>query len=39
VIQKQVLNELSKMILEGTVERDAEIEMDAVEGKLVFRNR
>ncbi len=39
VIQKQVLNELSKMILDGTVDRDAEIEMDEKEGKLIYRNR
>jgi len=39
VIQKQVQNELSKMILDGTVDRDAEIEMDVQDGKLIFRNR
>jgi ATP-dependent Clp protease ATP-binding subunit ClpB len=39
VIQRQLLNELSKMILEGKVDRDSEIEVDAKDGKLVFNNR
>ena len=38
VIQKEVLNELSKMILKGSVDKDAEIEIDEVAGSLVFRN-
>ncbi len=38
VIQKNLLNELSKMILEGNVEKDKEIVVDEKEGKLVFRN-
>ena len=38
VIQKTLLNELSKMILEGTVHKDAEIVVDEKEGKLEFRN-
>ena len=38
VIQKTLLNELSKMILEGKVHKDAEIVVDEKEGKLVFRN-
>jgi ATP-dependent Clp protease ATP-binding subunit ClpB len=38
VIQKNLLNELSKMILEGTVNKDKEIVVDEKEGKLVFRN-
>jgi ATP-dependent Clp protease ATP-binding subunit ClpB len=38
VIQKNLLNELSKMILEGTVHKDKEIVVDEKEGKLVFRN-
>ncbi len=38
VIQREVLNELSKMILEGKVERDSEIRIDAAGGGLVFSN-
>jgi ATP-dependent Clp protease ATP-binding subunit ClpB len=38
VIQKSLLNELSKMILEGTVHKDKEIVVDEKEGKLTFKN-
>ena len=38
VIQKNLLNELSKMILEGTVHKDKEIVVDEKDGKLMFRN-
>ena len=38
VIQKNLLNELSKMILEGTVNKDSEILVDEQDGKLVFQN-
>lgn len=38
VIQKYVLNELSKMILEGKVDKEAEILLDENDGKLVFVN-
>ena len=38
VIQKNLLNELSKMILEGTVNKDKVIVVDEKEGKLVFTN-
>ena len=38
VIQKILLNELSKMILEGRVNKDKEIVVDEKEGKLMFRN-
>ena len=38
VIQKNLLNELSKMILEGKVEKDKEIVVDEKGGKLVFGN-
>ncbi|MDD1701371.1 MAG: ATP-dependent chaperone ClpB [Methanoregula sp.] len=38
LIQKNVLNELSKMILEGTVNKDKEIVVDESDGKLVFGN-
>jgi ATP-dependent Clp protease ATP-binding subunit ClpB len=38
VIQKNLLNELSKMILEGKVQKDKEIIVDENDGKLVFRN-
>ncbi|MEI6684078.1 MAG: ATP-dependent chaperone ClpB [Bacteroidota bacterium] len=39
VIQKQVLNEVSKLILSGTVDRDSEIMIDEENGALVFKNR
>jgi ATP-dependent Clp protease ATP-binding subunit ClpB len=39
VIQKELLNELSKMILNGSVDKDAEIEIDAGDDGLIFRNR
>ena len=39
VIQKQVLNELSKMILEGKVDKETEIVMDEKDGRLYFRNK
>jgi ATP-dependent Clp protease ATP-binding subunit ClpB len=38
VIQKNLLNELSKMILEGKVNRDKEIVVDEKAGKLTFTN-
>jgi ATP-dependent Clp protease ATP-binding subunit ClpB len=38
VIQKTLLNELSKMILEGKVHKDEQIVVDEKEGILVFRN-
>jgi len=39
VIQKKVLNELSKMILEGKVDKDMEIVIDEKDGKLIFTNK
>ena len=38
VLQKQVLNELSKQILAGKVTADSEILLDEFDGKFVFRN-
>ena len=38
VIQKNLLNELSKMILEGKVNKDKEIVVDEEDGNLMFRN-
>ncbi|ESU20423.1 ATPase [Flavobacterium enshiense DK69] len=38
VIQKEVLNELSKEILSGKVSTDSNILLDCFDGKLVFRN-
>jgi ATP-dependent Clp protease ATP-binding subunit ClpB len=38
VIQKQLLNELSKMILDGKVDKDSIIIVDEKGGKLVFKN-
>jgi len=39
VIQKNLLNELSKMILEEKVDKNSVIVVDEKNGKLVFRNR
>ncbi|HRD38359.1 MAG TPA: AAA family ATPase, partial [Bacteroidia bacterium] len=38
VMQKQVLNELSKQILSGSINKDKEIVLDMFENKFVFRN-
>ncbi|UOK42055.1 MULTISPECIES: ATP-dependent chaperone ClpB [Flavobacterium] len=38
VIQKEVLNELSKEILSGKVSTDSNILLDCFDGQLVFRN-
>jgi ATP-dependent Clp protease ATP-binding subunit ClpB len=38
IIQKQILNEISKMILAGHADRGSAIEIDELEGKLIFRN-
>jgi len=38
VLQKQVLNELSKMILQGKVDKDSEIVVDVKDGELAFSN-
>lgn len=39
VIQKEVLNELSKQILSGSVKTDSIILLDEIDGKLIFRNQ
>jgi ATP-dependent Clp protease ATP-binding subunit ClpB len=39
VIQREVLNQLSKEILAGTVATDSIILLDSFDGKLVFRNQ
>lgn len=39
VIQKNLLNELSKMILAGTVTKEQEIVIDEQGGKFLFRNK
>ena len=39
VIQRKVLNELSKMILSGAVNKDQKIIVDEFDGKIVFRNQ
>jgi len=39
VMQKQILNELSKQLLAGTVNKDNEIIVDMFDNKLVFRNQ
>jgi ATP-dependent Clp protease ATP-binding subunit ClpB len=38
VIQKEILNELSKQILGGKVNKDKDIVIDAFDHKIVFRN-
>lgn len=38
VLQKKVMNELSKMILAGNVDKDKTIIIDQFEGQIVFRN-
>ena len=38
VLQKRVLNELSKQILAGKVEKDAKIVLDVFNNEFVFRN-
>ncbi len=39
VIQRDVLNQLSKEILAGTIAIDSIILLDSFDGKLVFRNQ
>ena len=39
VIQKNLLNELSRFILQGKVDKDANIVVDGRDGRLVFENR
>ncbi|MNV99774.1 Chaperone protein ClpB [compost metagenome] len=39
VIQKRILNELSKEILSGKVRRDSIIRLDVFDGKFVFINK
>ncbi|MBC8488625.1 MAG: ATP-dependent chaperone ClpB [Bacteroidetes bacterium] len=39
IIQRNLLNELSKMILNGTVHKDSEITVKVSDGKLIFINR
>ncbi|WP_313512952.1 ATP-dependent chaperone ClpB [Sphingobacterium sp.] len=39
VIQKRILNELSKEILSGKISRDSVIKLDAFDGKFVFLNK
>ncbi|GGB68245.1 chaperone protein ClpB [Flavobacterium suaedae] len=39
VIQKEVMNELSKQILSGTITTDSIILLDSFDGELVFRNQ
>jgi ATP-dependent Clp protease ATP-binding subunit ClpB len=38
VMQKKVLNELSKQILAGTVRKDGEIVLDVFNNEFAFRN-
>jgi ATP-dependent Clp protease ATP-binding subunit ClpB len=39
IIQRQLLNELSKLILDGKVDKDSRIVVDEKGGGLVFRNK
>jgi ATP-dependent Clp protease ATP-binding subunit ClpB len=38
VIQKKILNELSKQILAGKVDRDSKIKLDMFDNNFVFMN-
>ena len=38
VLQKYILNELSKKILSGEIQKEKTIEIDYLNGKLIFRN-
>jgi ATP-dependent Clp protease ATP-binding subunit ClpB len=38
VIQKKIMNELSKQILAGTVDRDSKIKLDMFDNNFVFMN-
>ncbi|NDH89979.1 MAG: hypothetical protein EBZ22_03675, partial [Flavobacteriia bacterium] len=37
-VQRRVLNELSKQLLSGQIQRDSVILVDAVDGTLFFKN-
>jgi ATP-dependent Clp protease ATP-binding subunit ClpB len=37
VIQKQVLNELSKALLSGTIDKSKKVVLDVFDGKVIFR--
>ncbi len=39
VLQRKVLNELSRMILGGKVEKEKKIIVDAIDGQVIFRNQ
>ena len=39
IMQRNILNELSKMILAGKVIKDSEINIDFKDNKLVFENK
>lgn len=39
VIQKRILNELSKEILSGKISKDSEIQLDVFDGQFVFINK
>jgi ATP-dependent Clp protease ATP-binding subunit ClpB len=38
VVQKRILNELSKQILAGTIDRDSKIKLDVFDKNFVFMN-
>ena len=38
VLQRRVMNELSKMILGGTVDKEKKIIIDTIDGQIIFRN-
>ncbi|MCF8434408.1 MAG: hypothetical protein K9G37_08040, partial [Crocinitomicaceae bacterium] len=37
VIQKQVLNELSKALISGTIDRSENVVMDVFDDKIIYR--
>lgn len=38
MVQRNILNELSKLILSGEVKKDSAITVDAKDGVFIFRN-
>ena len=39
VLQRMLLNELSKQLLAGTIDREKTVVIDATEGNIIFENR
>ncbi|MBR1868576.1 MAG: hypothetical protein IJ799_00750 [Bacteroidales bacterium] len=39
MIQRELVNELAKEILEGKIRKDSAIEVDSADGRTVLRNK